>query len=75
MLPCPVRFCKVDFEEWVKSQEDVAEADAIVAGLLAATVLRSTRPFEPNPAIAHQHRQRVRVIIRAILSIPANSEK
>ena len=56
-LPCPVRFCEVDFEGFVKSQEQIAEADGVVAGLLAATVLRYAHPFEPNPAISHQHRR------------------
>ena len=56
-LPFRVLCCEVDFKGFIKSPEQIAEADVIVAGLLAAAVLRHAHAFEPNPAIAHQHRQ------------------
>ena len=46
-------------ERYVKSEEEVAEAEIVVVGLFAATVLRDTYTFEPNPAIVHQHCQRI----------------
>ena len=42
----------------VKSQEEIAEAEVVVAVLFATTVLGHAHPFEPNPTISHQHRQR-----------------
>ena len=41
-------FCEVVVEEMVKPEEQVAEADVVVAGLFAATVLRHAHPFELN---------------------------
>jgi hypothetical protein len=45
-------------ERIVKSREQVAAAEVVVAGLFAATVLRHHDPFEPHPTIVLQHRQR-----------------
>jgi len=42
----------------VKSEEEIAEAEVVVAVLFAATVFRDAHPLEPNSAVAHQHRQR-----------------
>ena len=39
----------------VKSEEEIAEAEVVVAVLFAATVFRDAHPLEPNPAVAHQH--------------------
>jgi len=51
----------------VKSEEEIAEAEVVVAVLFASSVFRDARSLEPNPAVAHvagrsnaapfQHRQ------------------